>query len=148
MARTILTLSTALMVAAGAFVTAAEAGSCGGGGYRGGYSSAPSRSYSQASNQTKAAKTKVSAAKSAVVSKKTAVAQAERELRGSVATTNLAASDPAASDKASAIAEPAVAAVETAVVETADATATAARDLGCKRFIPAAGLTISVACGE
>ncbi len=149
MAKTILAFSTALVIAAGAFVTAAEAGSCGGGGgYRSGYSQSQSRSYSQASYARKVSKPKVIAAKAPAVSKKTAVAEAEREVRGAVASSSTATLAPVAADKAAAIAESAVAAVDTASVETDAGTAPAARDLGCKRFIPAAGLTISVACSE
>ena len=151
MAKTILALSTALVIAAGAFVTAAEAGSCGGGGgYRSGDRQSQSRSYSysQASYASKVSKPKVIAAKAPTVSKKTAVAEAERAVRGTVASTSTATLAPVAADKAAAIAESAVAAIDTEAVETNSATAPAARDLGCKRFIPAAGLTISVACSE
>lgn len=141
MTKTILTLSTALVLAAGAFASAAEAGSCGGGGgYRSSghsYRAAPARS----AYSVRASKPRSVAQSSSSSSRKTAVAAAEQEVRrGAPVTTSVAA----IADKAVPLAEPAVAALD-AAIEPAD---TEARDLGCRRFIPAAGLTISVACGE
>lgn len=139
MTKTILTLSTALVLAVGAFASAAEAGSCGGGGYRSSgssYRAAPAkRAYSVRTSKPRVV------AQSSSTSRKTAVAAAEREVRrGAPVTTSVAA----LADKAVPLAEPAVAALDAAD----ETTETAARDLGCRRFIPAAGLTISVACGE
>ena len=140
MTKTILTLSTALVLAAGAFASAAEAGSCGGGGYRSsGYSyrAAPAKS----AYSVRASKPRAVAQSSSSSSRKTAVAAAEQEVRrGAPVTTSVAA----VADKAVPLAEPAVAALD-AAIEPAE---TEARDLGCRRFIPASGLSISVACGE
>lgn len=144
MTKTILALSTALVIAASTFASVAEAGSCGGGGYRSHYyGSSSSRGYTRTSGYKKASKSVAAA----TVSKKTAVAEAERDVRGGTPLLTAASLSPATADKAAALAEPAVATLDSDVADVAEK-AVEARDLGCKRFIPAAGLTISVSCGE
>lgn len=139
MTKTILTLSTALVIAAGMFASAAEAGSCGGGGgYRsyghsGSYRSSSSASYAKRASKPKAV------ASSQIKSGKIA----ESPVRAA-ASEAVAAIGTTAAEKATPVAEPAIAALD-AAVEPAEETSDA-RSIGCKRFIPAAGLTISVAC--
>ena len=144
MTKSILTIAATLAVAFGSIATTAEAGSsCGGarGGFSKSYSASP-RSVSQASYQRKSV-----VASKVAQRKPTAVAAATPEVKQvKAANQSVAAVAPAKVEK-SAVSEASVAPLAAEAVEAVEKVA-GTSDLGCKRFIPAAGLTISVPCAQ
>ncbi len=154
MTRTILALAAALVVGLAPFATSAEAGGCG--GYRGfskyssynrsyardyddedDYAPRRSKSYAAKSLKTKAAAVaKAKATRPAEVATDESVTEPKRKVASAV---------PAKIPSEVASAESTVSSVvASAVAVAADSSET--RELGCKRFVPAAGLTISVKC--
>lgn len=161
MTRTILTLAAAFAIGIAPLTTSAEAGGCGG-GYRG-YSSYSSygRSYAKSyssrgdaqrsarpaavGNRAKPAVVAVAAAKPS----RSAVAEVAEKARDESVEETLSVAAPAPVK----VAEEAKASVSPAKQIVASAVAVAdniaeKREIGCKRFVPAAGLTISVKCTE
>ncbi|MCB1521303.1 MAG: hypothetical protein KDJ37_12110 [Hyphomicrobiaceae bacterium] len=150
MNKIILTIAAALTIATVSFTTSAQAGGCGGYGRSySSYSSYSSQSYERSSyNRRKAS---LRAAKASERRREIAQRRAEKREQVAAASTvnvskpqKIAVALPTQKPETTKIAEAATATVNKAVTRVAEV----AREIGCKRFIPSAGLTISVPCVE
>ncbi|MBL8567372.1 MAG: hypothetical protein JNM89_16810 [Hyphomicrobiaceae bacterium] len=157
MTRTILTLAAALVAGLAPLATTAEAGGCGG-GLRGygkymSYSRSYARDYDDEDNYSPRRSRSAAAKSSKVKAAAATEPKAQRSTDVASKAEDTAAQQPkkvaaVASEKISsqvAKAENTVSSVVASAIAVAE-NAVDTRELGCKRFVPAAGISISVKC--